>query len=121
MDYVNMRAVAAGVSPCHFSWPTWRFLLFVLPLRPPWDSAFMMPQRLSVDLAFMMTQRLSVDLAFRFESIASVFYAYCWFSFSLSILVRFLCVAAARLRAATAGALPVLWVLWPLLPLLWAR
>jgi hypothetical protein len=79
------------------------FLLFVLPLRPPWDSAFMMPQRLSVDLAFMMPQRLSVDLAFRFDSIASVFHAFCWFSFSLSILVRFFCVAAARLRAAAAG------------------
>ena len=81
----------------------------------------MMPQRLSVDLAFMMPQRLSVDLAFRFDSIASVFHALCWFSFSLSILVRFFCVAAARLRAAAAGASPVLWALWPLLPLLWAR
>ena len=69
----------------------------------------------------MMPQRLSVDLAFIFDSIASVFHAFCWFSFSLSILVRFFCVAAARLRAATAGALPVLWALWPLLPLLWAR
>ena len=63
----------------------------------------------------MMPQRLSVDLAFIFDSIASVFHAFCWFSFSLSILVRFFCVAAARLRAATAGALPVLWALWPLL------
>ena len=116
-----MRAVAAGASPCHFFWPTWRFPSFVLPLRPPWDSAFMMPQRLSVDLAFVMPQRLSVDLAFRFDSIASVFHAFCWFSFSLSILVRFFCVAAARLRAAAAGASPVLWALWPLLPLLWAR
>ena len=40
------------------------FFFLFLPLRPPWDLAFMMPQRLSVDLAFMMPQRLPVDLAF---------------------------------------------------------
>ena len=67
----------------------------------------------------MMPQRLSVDLAFRFDLVASVFQVFCCCSFSLSILVRFFCVAAARLCAAAAGALPVLWALWPLLPLLW--
>jgi hypothetical protein len=95
------------------------FFFLFLPLRPPWDLAFMMPQRLSIDLAFMMPQRLPVDLAFMmpqrlpvdlalimpqrlsedlafmFDSIASVIHAFCWFSFSLSILVRFHCAPAA--------------------------
>ena len=117
----NMRAVAAGASPCQFSWPTWRFSSIYSAFAPSLGLSFHDASAPFCKLGFHDASAPSVDLAFRFDSVASVFYAFCWFSFSLSILVRFFCVAAARLRAGTAGALPQLWAPWPLLPQLWAR
>ena len=36
----NMRAVAAGASPCHFSWPTWRFSSFCSAFAPSLGLGF---------------------------------------------------------------------------------
>ena len=73
-----MRAVAAGASPCHFFWPTWRFPSFCSAFAPSLGLGFHDASTPFCRLGFHDASAPFCRLGFQIRLDCSVFHAFCY-------------------------------------------